>query len=122
MALAPLAHDIQYSKQEWYTSSVVPSVTQTIVGYCWTSYRGRGSLASVVETLVHEGGSNRAADLKRSPYQFLPPSLGAKKFTLLQAVFPMQEVRARNHFWNSASWRSCGVALVRASFLEKEDT
>lgn len=52
---------------------------------CSNSHKSTG-LASFAKALVHEGGSNRPTDVKRSTHQFLPPNLGSKQLTLLQTM------------------------------------
>ena len=54
---------------------------------------GLGRLASFTKTLVHEGGSNRPPDVKRSTHQFLPSSLGPKQLALSKAFV---RVHAKN--------------------------
>ena len=54
---------------------------------------GLGRLASFTKTLVHEGGSDRTPDVKRSTHQFLPSSLGPKQLALSKAFV---RVHAKN--------------------------
>lgn len=45
----------------------------------------RSGLASFAKAFVNKGGSNRPPHVKRSTHQLLPPNLGPKQLTLLQA-------------------------------------